>query len=101
MLSALKAEKVSEEEDKLDHELEKLLIEIEDFTEQAAILAAQHEESAEITQVVIVLLSIVIVIFLSWLISSATRERMLLIASRLQTYGGHSLDNATLSIKLI
>lgn len=81
----LKAEKVSEEEDQLDHELEELLIEIEDFTEQAAILAAQHEESAEITQVVIVLLSIVIVIFLSWLISSATRERMLLIASRLQS----------------
>jgi methyl-accepting chemotaxis protein len=80
----LKAEKVAEEEDELDHELKKLLIEIESFTEQSAKLAAQHEKSAEITQVVVFIVAITLVIFLSWLISSATRERMLLIASRLQ-----------------
>lgn len=80
----LKAEKVTEEEDELDHELKKLLIEIESFTEQAAKLASQHENSAEITQVVVFIVAIALVIFLSWLISSATLERMLLIASRLQ-----------------
>jgi methyl-accepting chemotaxis protein len=81
----IEAEKIAEEEDKLDLALETLLIKIEDFTEQAALLALQHEKSAEVTQIVVVIVAIVLVIFLSWLISSATRERMLLIASRLQS----------------
>ncbi|KTF17920.1 methyl-accepting chemotaxis protein [Pseudoalteromonas sp. H105] len=83
--AVLKADKIVEEEDNLDQALEELLIEIENFTEQAAILALEHEKNAEITQIVVVLVAIALVIFLSWLISSATRERMLLIASRLQS----------------
>ena len=83
--AALKSEKIVEEEDDLDQALEELLKEIENFTEQAAILALEHEKNAEITQIVVVLVAIALVVFLSWLISSATRERMLLIASRLQS----------------
>ncbi|PCJ98989.1 MAG: hypothetical protein COA45_05960 [Zetaproteobacteria bacterium] len=61
------AEAIEIEEDKLNHELEALQLEIEKFTEKAAIEAEHLEQQAMSIMVVGLILSIMMVVFLVWL----------------------------------
>ena len=54
------AEETEIEEEKLDHELEALLINIENFTHESALLAEEHEQAALISMIVITLCALVL-----------------------------------------
>jgi methyl-accepting chemotaxis protein len=59
-------EKVEDEEDKLNHHLEALLVEMEEFTEQALLKAITHEFGAILTLGILLLIAIVLGLFLNW-----------------------------------
>lgn len=54
------AEKIEKEEEKIDHELESLLVELETFTHEAALQAEHDEQSAMRLLIVIAAISIII-----------------------------------------
>lgn len=59
-------EKVADEEDKLDHHLEALLAEMEEFTEQAMLKAKTHEFGAMLMLGILMLVAIILVLLLTW-----------------------------------
>jgi methyl-accepting chemotaxis protein len=70
------ARKIKFEEDKLDEALEELLIEVEAFTEQAALRAKEHEGTAEFVVLALMILSIALGLGLAWFISRSAQKRM-------------------------
>jgi len=63
------AEEVESEEEKIDHELESLLVEVEKFTEEAALKAEHDEQSALKWQFIIAALSLLICLPLALVIT--------------------------------
>lgn len=78
------AEKVEREEDQLNKDLKALLTEVENFTEQAAKRAEQHEHTAIKLLGLIALLSLIIGVLLSWVISSNILKRLAKASSSLK-----------------
>lgn len=69
------AEKVEAEEERIDHELESLLLEVEKFTDQAAKNAEAHEDHAQ--NVTLVSLSVILffgIVFAWWVIRDSIRR---------------------------
>jgi methyl-accepting chemotaxis protein len=70
------ARKINLEEDKLDEALEELLIEVEAFTEQAALRAKEHEGTAELIILALMTLSLGLGLGMAWFISRSAQQRM-------------------------
>lgn len=64
------AEKIEKEEEQIDHELEALLLEIEEFTEEAALKAEHDEQSALKWQMIIAVISLMIGLPLAYIITT-------------------------------
>ena len=66
----VKAEGTTKEEEQLNHELEALLLQVENFTEKSANIAKIHESEAFIVLSIVTLVSIVLGLLISWFVSS-------------------------------
>ena len=90
----LLANKITNEEDKLDKELENLLVEVESFTAQAALQAKEHEHTAEIVILGISVLAIALGFGLAWLVSRSAQTRMDHVARSLNKIANGDLTEA-------
>ena len=68
--------KVERSEEKMNHELESLLIEIENFTTEAALKAEEDAHTAEVLLMILSTVSILIGIGFGWLVSSSNQQRL-------------------------
>ena len=95
--SVLEAEsmagQIAKEEEKLVSESEALLSEVEKFTEEAGHRAAQHEHTAFRILGVIVLLSLITGISVSWKLSSNIARRLYNSVKTLETIASGNLTN--------
>lgn len=85
------AEKVEHEEDKLNHHLSSLLIEMEDFTEQALLSAEHHEQNTTVVLAIILLLALIMGIALSWSIIHSISQQLSKIMLSLRTIASGDL----------
>ncbi|MBB6521128.1 methyl-accepting chemotaxis protein [Pseudoteredinibacter isoporae] len=72
-------------EGELDRRLSKLVIEIEQFTEQAAMTATKHEAEAEKHQIILFVISALISFVLCWRIAKITQEHLNNVGATLTT----------------
>lgn len=70
------AEKSEHEADKINHEIEALLLEIEEFTEKAGHSANEHEQQAAATLTLIAVIAIALSATISWLLSNRINQRL-------------------------
>jgi methyl-accepting chemotaxis protein len=88
----LAAEVVVAEEKQLDHELKALVMEISEFTDQAAHAAEAHEKSAEHLLMALVLVALLISVALVKLVSSVTQMHLNRIGEELSAIAGGDLS---------
>lgn len=83
--------KLQSEEDKLDQNLEALLLNIENFTEQAVLTTEAHEEAMILWLTVAMLMSIAGGLFIAWLVQSSIRLRLDILRDQLKEISSGNL----------
>ncbi len=91
-------QKVEDEEDKLNHRLETLLAEMEEFTEQAMHTAESHESSAILTLGILLLTAILAGLFLTWQVVNNTSKLLTEVKATLNTI---AVGNLTENISIL
>lgn len=75
---------IETEEDRLDHELEDLLLKVEGFTEKSVLKAEVHEQNMIFWLSIGMVTSIALGLFISWLVQTSISRRLNTLQSQLQ-----------------